>query len=139
MPFDNPPRTPFGDIELLWDARSRILTKDHWAQGRFEDGDRHCLIGALSLVSGSPSFDVGNRVERRLAWLLARNLPATSDIWAVKFFTARWRLICFNDDPETGHDGVIALIDRTISQLASQASASRSAISQWSPTIVVHT
>ena len=139
MPFDNPPRTPFGDIELLWDARRRISSKDHWTQGRFEDGDRHCLIGVLSLVSGSPSFDVGNRVERRLARLLARNLPATSDIWAVKFFTARWRLICFNDDPETGHDGVIALIDRTISQLASQASASRSAISQWSPTIVVHT
>ena len=85
MPFDNPPRTPSGDIELLWDARSRILTKDHWTQGQFEDGDRHCLLGALSLVSGSPSFDVGNRVERRLARLLARNLPATSDIWAVNF------------------------------------------------------
>ena len=139
MPFDNPRRTPYGDIELLWDARSRILSRDHWTQGRFEDGDRHCRIGALSLGCGIPSFEVGNRVERRLARLLGRNLPATSDIWAVKFFTARWRLICFNDDPETGHDGVIALIDRTISQLARQASASRSAISQWSPTIVVHT
>jgi hypothetical protein len=57
----------------------------------------------------------------------------------MKFFTARWSLICFNDDPETGHEGVIALIDRTISQLASRASASPSTSSLWSPTIVVHT
>jgi hypothetical protein len=82
MPFDNPPRTPFGDIELLWDARSRILTKDHWTQGQFEDGDRHCLLGALSLVSGSPSFafpavmQINNRARRLLyngTWTSGRN------------------------------------------------------------------
>jgi hypothetical protein len=56
-----------------------------------------------------------------------------------KFFTARWRLICFNDDPEIGHGDVIALIDRTISQLASQAPALPSTISLRSPTIFVHT
>jgi hypothetical protein len=137
MPFDNPPRTPFGDIELLWDARSRILSRDHWTQGRFEDGDRHCLIGVLSLVSGCRSFNVGNRVERRLMRSLARNLPATSEILGMKFFTARWRVICFNDDPETGHGDVIALIDRTISQLASQAPALSSTIAPRSAAVAV--
>jgi hypothetical protein len=66
MPFDNPPRTPFGDIELLWDARSRILSRDHWTQERFEDGNRHCLVGVLSLVCGCRGFNVANRMERRL-------------------------------------------------------------------------
>ena len=27
MPFDNPHQTPFGDAELLWEARSRISTR----------------------------------------------------------------------------------------------------------------
>jgi hypothetical protein len=136
MPFDDPPRTPSGDIELLWEARSCILDRDHWTQGRFQDGDRHCLIAVLSLVSGSPSFDVGNRVEGRLTRLLAKNLPSTS--WRVKFFTARWGLICFNDDPDTGHEDVIWLFDRTIDLLASQAPASCSAIAQRSPAMGVH-
>jgi hypothetical protein len=139
MPFDNPPETPFGDIELLWEARSRISNRDHWAQGRFQDGDRHCLIAVLSLVSGSPSFDVGNRVERRLTRLLAKELPSQFGFWArVRFFTARQRLMCFNDDSHTGHDDVIALFDRTINHLASQAPALCSAIAQRSPADGLH-
>jgi hypothetical protein len=138
MPFDNPPGTPFGDIGLLWDARSRISSRDQWVQGRFEDGDRHCLVAVLSLVSDSPSFEVANRVERRLTRLVAKNLPSTSDIWAVKFITARWRLICFNDDPGTGHEDVMALFDRTINHLASQAPALCPAVAPQSPAIGVH-
>ncbi len=53
MPFDNPHQAPFGDIELLREARSRISSKGDWVQGRFRDGHRECLVAALSVVSGS--------------------------------------------------------------------------------------
>ncbi len=38
MPFDAPYQTPFGDIELLTDARSRISDGKSWVRHRFEDG-----------------------------------------------------------------------------------------------------
>jgi hypothetical protein len=139
MPFDNPPRTPFGDIELLREARSRISNRDHWVQGRFQDGDRHCLIAVLSLVSGSPSFDAANRVEQRLTRLLGKELPSRFRFWArVRFLTAGERLMRFNDDAHTSHEDVIALFDRTINLLEGQAPASCSAIAQRSPAMGVH-
>ena len=38
MPFDGPYQMPFGDIELLMDARSRICDRECWVQGRFQTG-----------------------------------------------------------------------------------------------------
>ena len=75
MPFDNPHQAPFGDIELLREARSRISSKSDWVQGRFRDGHRECLVAALSVVSGSRAFNMPNRTERRLARLLAVHIP----------------------------------------------------------------
>ena len=121
MPFDNPHQTPFGDAELLQDARRRISNRNDWVQGHFRDGDRHCLVAALSVVSRSPNFEMPNRVERRLARLLVARLPAGRRIWArLRFFTARQRLMWFNDDPRTSHADVMALFDRTIDNLASK-------------------
>ena len=81
MPFDNPHQTQFGDIEILTDARNRISDQDTWIKGRFRDGDRHCLVDALSLASGSRGIDLPNRTERRLARLLAKQLRPRSRIW----------------------------------------------------------
>ena len=67
MPFDAPYQTPFGDIELLIDARSRISNRKSWVQGSFQDGDRHCLVAALSLACRSRSFQLPNGTEKRLA------------------------------------------------------------------------
>ncbi len=120
MPFDNPPGTPFGDIELLWDARSRISSRDHWTKRRFQDGERYCLVASLSVVSGSQGYNSANRVERRLTRVLAKELPSTLTDWAPKCFTARWRLICFNDNPRTRHEDVVALFDRAIGRLTSK-------------------
>jgi hypothetical protein len=122
MPFDAIYQTPFGDIELLIDARSRIANCKSWVQGRFQDGDRHCLVGALSLACGSRSFHVPNRTEKRLARLLATRLPPDGPF--LIRFVARQRLMWFNDDSRTSHEDVIALFDRTISHLASTASIS---------------
>ena len=76
MPFDNPPQAPIGDVAILMDARSRIADPSRWLQYSFQDGDRHCLVAALSLACGSPSFDIPNETERRLAKHLAKQMIA---------------------------------------------------------------
>ena len=122
MPFDAPYQTPFGDIELLTDARSRISSRKSWVQGRFQDGDRHCLVAALSLACGSRSFHMPNRTERRLARLIAKQIPPDAPFMTrCRLIPARQRLMSLNDDPRTTHEDVIALFDRTISHLASTA------------------
>src|SRR6478736_3635523 len=122
MPFDAPYQTPFGDIELLTDARSRISNRKAWVQGRFQDGDRHCLVAALSLACGSRSFHLPNQTEERLARLIAKQIPPNAPhIIRYRLVPARQRLMSLNDDPRTTHEDVMALFDRTISHLARTA------------------
>ena len=121
MPFDNPHQTPFGDLELLMDARSRISNPNTWTKSRFRDGDRHCLVAALSLESGSRSFRMANRTERRLAGILAKQLPPSRLLlMMMTFIPPRRRLIWFNDSFRTNHGDVMALFDRTIHHVASK-------------------
>jgi hypothetical protein len=122
MPFDNPPDGRFSDVELLWAARSRIRDESGWGQNRYANGDRLCLVAALSVVAASSSFDAPNRTERRLARLLADQLPEKSvPRWArLRFFTARQRLMWFNDSPHTMHQDVLALMDRAIDRAVSR-------------------
>ena len=113
MPFDNPNQNPTGDIQLLWDARSKIEDKSCWVKGRYSDGQRLCLVAALSLAAGSRSFHAPNRLERRLARLVAGQLPKTVAYWArFRFVTARQRLMWYNDEPSTTHRDVLSLLDR---------------------------
>jgi hypothetical protein len=122
MPFDAPYRTPFGDIELLMDARSRISDGKSWVRHRFEDGDRHCLVAALSLACGSRSFQMPNRTEKRLAREIAKQIaPHAPFITRCSLMPARMRLMSLNDGPCTTHEDVMALFDRTISHLARTA------------------
>ncbi len=124
MPFDNPHQTPFGDLELLRDARSHISDKHNWVKGRYRDGDRYCLVATLSTVAKSPTFHTPNRVERRLARCLAAQLPSQVPLWArMRCFTGRQRLIWFNDSPGTTHEDVMALFDGTIDHLMSKVPA----------------
>ena len=124
MPFDNPHETPLGDTGLLWDARSRISTRSDWVQGRYQDGNRLCIVGALSLVSGSRSFNTPNRVERRLARVLVAQLPPGGPVRVgLRFFNARQRLMWFNDSQRTGHADVLALFDRAIDHSMSKTPA----------------
>jgi hypothetical protein len=124
MPFDNPHPTPYGDLERLAEARSRISTRASWVQGGFKDGNRHCLVAALSVASGSSSFELPNRTERRLARLLAAQIPRTAPFWArIGLIPARQRLMWFNDSPRTGHEDVMALFDRAYCHLANRAPA----------------
>ena len=122
MPFDNPYQTPFGDLELLMGARSRISDPDNWTKGSFSDGKRHCLVAALSLVAGSRSYNFPNRTERRLVGLLANQLPPGRSFFTrITFISARQRLMWFNDGYRTKHDDVMALFDRTVDNLTSKA------------------
>jgi hypothetical protein len=121
MPFDNPHQTPFGDLELLLDARRLISDRGRWVKRRFQDGNRRCLVAALSSVSVSQCSGLASRVERRLSRLLARQLSSRV-LWSwVKIIPARQRLMLFNDDPGTRHEDVIALFDRAIDDLTINA------------------
>jgi hypothetical protein len=121
MPFDGPYPNPFGDIELLTEARSRISSRESWVQGRFQGGNRRCLIAALSLVCGSRSVRMPNRTERRLARLIAVQIPPSAPfVVRLRLLPARQRLMSFNDEPHTRHEDVMALFDRTIHSLAAQ-------------------
>lgn len=122
MPFDNPNSAPIGDLEILLDTRDRIERREKWLQQHFENGDRHCLVAALSLACGSPSFFAPNKLERRLARKLARQLPREAPRWTrFRLVSARRRLMSFNDDRQTRHEDVIALVDRTIQYLMVRA------------------
>jgi hypothetical protein len=128
MPFDNPHKTEFGDIDLLLDARSRLSNKNDWVRCRYQHGNRLCLVAALSVVAGSVDFYTPNRRERQLARLVAAQLPDTVPLWArFSLVTARQRLIWFNDSPRTKHEDVVALVGRAIDFALSQAPAHVSA------------
>jgi hypothetical protein len=115
MPFDFPLHAPIGDLEILIDARRRISVPSYWVQGHFRDGDRRCLVAALSSASGSPSVETPNRTERRIARMLASQLPSRAPFRTkIRLIPARQRLMWFNDDPRTCHEEVMALFDRVI-------------------------
>ena len=128
MPFDALDQLPFGDIELLIDARNRIANRKSWVQGRFQDGNRYCLVAALSLACGSRSFKLPNQTEMRLARLIGKQIPSDAPFMTrCRLIPARQRLMALNDDPRTTHDDVMALFGRTISHLASTTRISVSA------------
>ena len=118
MPFDNPHQMPFGDLELLIEARRRISRRDAWVRGHFRKGGRYCLVASLSLTCvGMP-----NRTEQRLSRLIAMQMPSNAPFWVRhRFMPARRRLTAFNDDLLTRHEDVMALFDRAIEHLASKA------------------
>lgn len=122
MPFDNPHQTPFGDLELMMEARGYISNRTAWVQGHFRKKGRYCLVAALSLTCGSRSFAMPNKTERRLARLITAEIPPNAPFCIRhRFMPARWRLISFNDDPLTRHEDVMALLDRAIEHSASKA------------------
>ena len=122
MPFDNPHQTPFGDLELLMEARGRISSRDTWVQGHFRKEGRYCLVASLSLTCGSRNFGMPNRTELRLSRLVAMQMPSNAPfLIRHRFMPARRRLIAFNDDLLTRHEDVMALLDRAIDHLASAA------------------
>lgn len=121
MPFDSPHQMPLSDLEVLVDARGRISTETSWVKRRFQDGNRYCLVGALSLACACPGFDVTNKTERRLAQLLAEQLSPEEHWWTrLWLLTPRRRLISFNDHPRTTHQDVLAVYDNAIHRLASR-------------------
>jgi hypothetical protein len=119
MPFDNPYDPPSGDLKILMGARSRISAEGSWLKGSFQDGDRRCLVAALSVAAGSANFDNPNRIERRLARILAARLPPTAPLKTrIRIYPVRCRLVYFNDHAQTRHEDVLAVCDRAIDHLA---------------------
>lgn len=122
MPFDHPIPVPIGDLDILLATRERIERREQWLQQHFEDGARHCLVAALSLACGSPSFYAPNKLERRLARMLVRQLLRGTPWWTrLNLSSARQQLMSFNDNRDTRHEDVIGLVDRTIQHLMARA------------------
>jgi hypothetical protein len=122
MPFDNPSQAPIGDVAILMDARDRIVDPSRWLKHGFQDGDRHCLVAALSVACDSRSFHDPNETERRLAKFLAKQMPLNRGFakWAA-LVSARNGLMMFNDHRRTRHDDVVGLFDRAIDHAAMKA------------------
>jgi hypothetical protein len=119
MPYDDPHELPFTDIDILVDAQGRIASDSTWAKYTFKDGDRLCLVAALSLASGSRCFNAPNETEQRLARILAHQLPPDAPILArLWFIRSRQRLMWFNDSRRASHADVLAVFDRAIEHLA---------------------
>jgi hypothetical protein len=124
MPFDNPHQTPYGDLELLMEARGRISSREAWVRGHFQKEGHYCLVASLSVTCGSRSFGMPNRTEQRLSRLIVMQVPSSAPFWIrYRFMPARRRLIAFNDDELTRHADVIALLDRAIDNLLSTVPA----------------
>jgi hypothetical protein len=64
-----------------------------------------------------PGFRLAKSSGTTLTRLLARQLPSRTFWSRMRFFTARQRLIWFNDYRHTRHEEIIALFDRTIDKL----------------------
>ena len=91
-------------------------------------GVSSAVVAALSLAAGSRHFNMPNKTERRLARLLAAQIPPPTSLFKrITLLSARQRLIRYNDSFGTSHQEVIALFDRSIHYLASEASACVSA------------
>lgn len=117
MPFDGL-QGPSGDIARLLDARSRIAQPHHWIKRTLKDGDRYCLVGALSVACGSLSVEPATETERRLVRALAGHLPKKRRFLSrIRLRSARRDLMAFNDNPATRHADVMALFDRTVEHL----------------------
>jgi hypothetical protein len=120
MPFDGL-QGPSGDIERLLDARSRIAHPHHWIKRTFKDGDRYCMVGALSMACGSLNVDSATETERRLVRVLAAQLPKRRRLLSrIRLRSARRDLMAYNDNPNTRHSDVLALFDKTIAHLQVQ-------------------
>jgi hypothetical protein len=86
----------------------------------FQDGDRHCLVAALSLACDGPKFGIPNETERRLARQLAKQVCHGFTKWAA-LVSFRNGLMMFNDHRRTRHDDVVGLFDRAIHHAAMKA------------------
>src|SRR5215472_14837239 len=98
MPFDNLNRAPVGDLAILIEVRERVSGEHQWLKRGYTDGNRNCLVAALSLACSSPGFLISNKVERRLARILVKHLPPAMPFWIrIGLLPARHRLMWFND------------------------------------------
>jgi hypothetical protein len=96
MPLDslefpqNPMLTKLTRVERL------LATERQWCKGRLRDGEgRHCLVGAIEAADCWPE------VARFI-------LRAAREVSGKRY----WRIESFNDDPQTTHADVLAVLRR---------------------------
>lgn len=114
-------------LDILRRARALIEEPDHWCKGTFakvrrgtrnyvpdygemdEECNVFCASGAVRHIL---FLDGGGRIDdedsRALAQLLSRHIPRDG---------VRWSVVDFNDRRRTTHGDILAVYDRTITDL----------------------
>ena len=111
MPFDAPQRSNH-DSELLAQAKNALVRRG-WVQGQYSHDDgRLCAVAALAIACGNRRFGHPSRTQRRLARLLASELPHWG--WYSWWMSGYFRVKGYNDAPHTGYDDVMDMYDRAI-------------------------
>ena len=92
-------------------AKVLIDSPDKWVKGMLRDGARHCLLGAVEVVTEQTKQWPPNE---RFTIATARLAEAIPDEWQT--FTTFWfdQLPIYNDRAKTTHPDIMALFDRAI-------------------------
>jgi hypothetical protein len=89
---------------IILKARDLIGHPLYWCQGRFNYGNRYCILGAFGQRADN-GVECPIEVKRRIA----RALPAHTPY---KQMNPERAIMRFNDAPSTTHADILALLDR---------------------------
>lgn len=87
-------------LEVLKAVRGLLMDPDKWCQHGFHDGEKNCILGAVSRVVGTDN-DTYQRAVLALATARCVDQPAAV-------------LSRFNDAEDTDHKAILRLIDSAI-------------------------
>lgn len=101
--------------EVIDEALTKhIPDEDHWCQGAYHDGQRHCLVGSLLIVEEMRE----GLVERPRVF--ASRMAAQYRIYSLLEESATplaQGIVNFNDAPDTTYDDVRAILEKARASL----------------------
>lgn len=100
------------DLQIIEGTRTYLTLPEHWRQGWYGEPEGPCcLLGAMTLVVSNGETTWFEDIE-----YYARVLVAAGHLEVPRGFS-RVGYADFNDDPQTTHEDVLALLDDAIARL----------------------
>lgn len=103
--------------EILTQAKRLIAKKKNWTQGKYQDGDKFCMLGSLIKASGG---DAVMRAYSKPPILVKAEEYLSESVFAVSAES----VISYNDNPQRRHSDVLDRMRVAIS-LAKRAEKGR--------------